>query len=336
MKREGNCIARIAERDNLQLAYWKASRGRRAAADVVAFGRDLDERLATMAREIEDGTIDVGRFTHFEIRDPKPRRIFAPAFRERVLHHAIMNVCEPRLERYLVADTFACRVGKGVHAAIERAQQFARRHRFVLKLDISGYFDHIDHERLLAMLGRLWKDRRLLTLLERIVRSYEASPGKGLPIGALTSQHFANHYLGRCDWFVKQQLGAQGYVRYMDDMLVCGDDRNVLRHWLQRLRAWLGDELGLVLKPPLLVPAARGVPFLGVRVFPTHCVLGGRRKRRFVALLRSIDAECADGVASEAECQRRATSVLAHAERVRSFGLRRRVMACLAATSALA
>lgn len=329
MKREGNLIERIAERDNLLLAFWKAARGRRASREVVAFQRGLDARVASMAAQILAGDIPVGKFTSFPIRDPKPRQIFAPAFAERVLHHAIMNVCEPRLDRYLIADTYACRRGKGTSAALDKAQQLVRRYRFVLKLDIAGYFEHIDHVRLLAMIARLWKDRALLALLARIVGSHAVHPGKGLPIGTLTSQHFANLYLGALDHFCKQQLQCRGYVRYMDDFLLFADDRDVLRGWLLRLKRWLAEELQLELKVPIVAPTARGVAFLGFRVLPTRCMLTGQRKRRFARSLRTIAKAHASGAWSEEECAVRVGSVLAHAQRARSFGWRRAVVLSL-------
>ncbi len=145
-----------------------------------------------------------------------------------MLHHALTLVCEPVFERLLIADTFACRRGKGREAAVERAKQFARRYPWFLKLDIRKYFNSIDHERLLWLLGRKFKDRRLLDLFGRIIASYEVTPGRGVPIGSLTSQHFANFYLAGLDRFVKEGLRAGGYVRYMDDFVVWDENRTRL------------------------------------------------------------------------------------------------------------
>ena len=165
----------------------------------------------------------VGRFSQFVIHDPKERIITAPCFAERVLHHAVMNVCEPKFEQWLINDTYACRVGRGQGAALSRAQQFARRFPFFLKIDVRKYFDSISHEILLSRLDLLFKDRRLLDLFERIVHSFRGNLGRGLPIGSLTSQHLANFYLGWFDRYAKETLRLKGYVRYMDDMALWAD-----------------------------------------------------------------------------------------------------------------
>ena len=193
-----------------------------------------------MAAELEHDTFRVGNYHQFTIHDPKERLITAPCFRERVLHHAIFNLCEPILERHLIADTFACRVGKGWLVALERAQRFAGRHRFFLKLDIRKYFDSIAHAILLARLGRLFKDRRLLHLFERIIESYSTPPGRGVPIGSLTSQHFGNFYLASLDRWVKERLRVRGYVRYMDDFALWADTSCALKIHLSEVGNFLG------------------------------------------------------------------------------------------------
>ena len=230
----------------------------------------------------------MGDYVRFPIRDPKPRVIHAPSFRERVLHHALMNICEPRIERYLIDDTFACRRGKGTLVAIERAGTFVRERAFVLKLDVRKYFESIDHELLRHRLGRLFKDRAVLALFERIIRSHHAAPGRGLPIGALTSQHFANLYLGVLDHHVKNDLRCRGYVRYMDDVLLFGDERELLRSWWRHLEPWIADECRLRWKTPQLIRCEAGVPFLGFRLYASGRRLSGARRRRFARGLRQV------------------------------------------------
>ncbi len=335
MKRQGNLLPRIVERDNLLLAFWKASASRRASRDVVAFQQDLDGNLARMAVQIADGSIEVGRFTSFEIRDPKARRIFAPCFEERVLHHAIMNVAGERLDRYLIDQTYACRVGRGTHAAIAQAQQYARQWPFVLQLDVRHYFDCIDHEGLLAQLARLWKDKALLALCRRIVRSYEVEPGRGLPIGTLTSQHFANVYLGTFDHFAKGELQCQGYVRYMDDVLLFGPGRAQCREWLAAATAWLRDRLLLDLKPPRLRAVAAGFDFLGACVRPSHVLMTGSRQRRWATSLRRLCRALAMGRIDEATFGRRSEAMVAHAEHVASRSFRVHVLMRLATDGVL-
>ena len=324
MKRQGNLIAQIATRDNLLLAFHKAMRGRRAAKDVVAFAAALESEIDGLRTAIERGDVAVGEYHSFEIRDPKPRRIFAPRFAERVLHHAIMNVCEQRMDRFLIDDSYACRRGKGTSAAVARAQAFARGYRLVLKLDIARYFDNIDHAVLLQKLARLFKDRPLLDLLARIVATYEVAPGKGLPIGTLTSQHFANVYLGYLDHHVQDVLRCRAYLRYMDDFLLFADDRAQLRTWLGAVRTWLEGELRL--KPPIVATTSAGFGFLGFRVHHTHLALSGRRKRRFATAMRACARGFGRGLWTEREFASRLLAVTSHVEHARTRGLRVRVL----------
>ena len=268
MKRAGNLFESVLDRENLRLAFHKAMRGKRARAEVREFAQDLDRRLDEMAVQLRAGTFPVGRFHQFVIHDPKERIITAPCFAERVLHHALMNVCEPHLERWLIADTYACRVGKGRLVALHRAQEFGRRFPFFLKLDVRKYFDSILHDRLLERLARRFKDARVLAQFERIVRSFRGALGRGIPIGSLTSQHLANFYLGWFDRFAKEKLRVRGYVRYMDDMALWADSSSDPERRPSRAasEAFLREEPGAGIKPsPVREPNANmgfGLPGL--------------------------------------------------------------------------
>jgi len=312
MKRIGNLFESVLDRDNLRLAASKALRGKRDRPDARAFVAQLDDHLAEMARQLRAGDFPLGRFRQFVIHDPKERVISAPPFAERVLHHALMNVCEPHFERWLIADTFACRVGKGRDAALARARRFAGRFPFFLKLDVRKFFDSVPHDRLLERLARRFKDPALLELFGRIVRSFRASLGRGLPIGSLTSQHFANFYLGWFDRFVKETLRLRGYARYMDDMALWADDRRALRTALEAGERFLADELGLMLKPtPYLNRTAHGMDFLGFRVHRDRLELNRNSKVRFRRRLNRLETEYAAGRIGEAALQRRATALTA-------------------------
>lgn len=206
MKRVGNLLEQIAAPENLRLAFWKAAKGKWSRPATRAFAENFEEQIARMSEGLLDGNFPFRNYRRFRVFDPKERVIHAAAFSERVAHHGILNVCEPVLEKAAVFDSYACRKGKGRLQAIARAQGFTRRHRWFLKINVRRYFDSISHERLLGLLARKFKDRGLWNLLERIIRSYEASPGRGLPIGSLTSQHFANFYLGGLDrWALEWQ-----------------------------------------------------------------------------------------------------------------------------------
>lgn len=169
MKRHGQLMAQIADDENLRLAFWKASKGKRGKADCQAFRERLDENLSAVRVELLTGNVAVGDYHYFKVFDPKERQICAASFRERVLHHALMNVCEPVLEKAAVFDSYACRKGKGRERAVTRAQHYARTHGWFLKMDIRKYFDSIHQGTLRTLLGRKFKDPLVLGVFDRIL-----------------------------------------------------------------------------------------------------------------------------------------------------------------------
>lgn len=195
MKRAGFLTEQIADTDNLLLAFYKASTGKKMKAEVRRFSSNLSSEIGLLRQEILEGNVRVGDYSYFHIRDPKPRLICAAAFRERVLHHALMNICHPYFERQFIETTYATRPGKGIYQALERTRKAAKRYDFVAKFDFRKYFDSIDHGLLKRRLRRIFKDTRLLAIFDAVIGSYCREEGKGLPIGNLTSQYFAN-FLG--------------------------------------------------------------------------------------------------------------------------------------------
>lgn len=308
------CLVRledVAAFDNLAAAFWRAARGKRRQAEVQRFEARLDLELAALRREILSLSVPVGRMYAFRIYDPKPRTIHAPCFRERVLHHALMAQVGPVLERSLVDDTFACRPGKGTLAAVLRARQHTRRLGFFAKLDVRAYFASIDHEVLRGLLRRRVKGGGTLALLDRVIDSHHTAPGRGLPIGALTSQHFANLYLGGLDRLILEQHRL-ACVRYMDDMVIWGDSRAAVRDAAEAAQAHARDPLGLTLKlqrPP--TRSADGVPLCGFRVFPDRLLLSRRRQRRYRQARRRWETAHALGLIDAEALQRGCASALA-------------------------
>ncbi len=329
MRRAGRLFDQIADRENLRLAVHKALLGKRSKADARAFVARLDDQVDALRVSLLRGDVTVGQYHQFTIFDPKERLITAPCFRERVLHHAIMNVCEPVFERRLIDDTFACRRGKGRLAALERTRGFAAQHTFFLKLDVRKYFNSIPHDRLNVHLERLFKDPRLLALLGRIIAAYETAPGRGVPIGSLTSQHFANVYLDGLDRFVKERLRVRGYVRYMDDCALWGETSGTLLGLLESIAVFLREELALELKAsPYINRTAHGMDFLGCRVFPDRVTLNRRSRVRFRRKLAELERAYQEGELDEPTLQERATSLVAFARAggVSSWRFRRGVI----------
>jgi retron-type reverse transcriptase len=208
MKRTGNLIDKIAEPENIRLAFFKAIKGKRDKKDANNFSGHLHYEIPEIHHELLSGDVHWGTYFRFKIYDPKEREICAASFRERVIHHAIINICEPVFEEYQISDSYACRKGKGLDAAIDRAQGCSEKSPWFLKMDIRKYFDSIDHEILKKTIRRKFKDKTLLNLFDQIIDGYFKVPGKGVPIGNLTSQYFANHYLALFDHYIKEEKGS--------------------------------------------------------------------------------------------------------------------------------
>lgn len=326
MRRVGNLMSQIAEYDNLQLAFIKAVRGKFNKREVVEFRRNYETNISEMLRSLEQGDFAVGDYHYFKIKDPKERLICAAPLRERVLHHAIMNVCHDYFDRTLIDDTYATRRGKGVYAALEKAVAGASRYAHMVKLDYRKYYDSINHDTLKTLLRRLFKDKGLLSLFDAIIDSYSVTPGYGLPIGNLTSQYFANYYLSRLDHEIKERLKIPVYIRYMDDILMMDDDRVRLREAVAFMREYSTGRLSLTLKSPIYRATTGGIPFLGYTVKPHYLTLTGRSKRRFRTKALSAEKKYATGQWNDAEYQAHLLPLYAFVGHARCRQLREEIL----------
>lgn len=311
MKRANNLLLQVADPDNLRLAAWKAAKGKRHSQEVMAWSARLDEHLVSLREQILSGKVSVGNYRYFKVFEPKERQICASAFGEQVLHHALMNVCHDCFERVQIFDSYASRKGKGTYAAIERAKYHTNKNAWYLKLDVRKFFESISHEVLIEQLARMFKDAAVVGIFEQIIHSYEASPGRGLPIGNLTSQYFANHYLTGLDRCVKEKRQVAAYVRYMDDMVCWHSEKSSLLEIRAAMSDFLENELRCALKPEALNRTSNGLPFLGYHIFPHHVRLLQKSKKRFILKMRRIEANYQSGEWEEAKCQRRSLPLLA-------------------------
>jgi len=302
MKRAKNLYPLIPTHENLRTAFRKAAKGKQDHSQVICFRADFDANIQKLRDQLLNKKPDIGHYHFFVVRDPKVRTICAASFPERVLHHAIMNICEPVLDSYAIYDSYACRKGKGNRKALARTQQFAQKFPWYLKLDIRKYFDSIDHDRLMQFLLRRFKDPDLLMLFQQLLETYHTTPGKGVPIGNLISQHLANFYLGRFDHWIKEDRKIKGYVRYMDDFILFSKDKQSLKSELKAMEWFLRDNLKLTLKDNVqLNRSSRGVGFLGFRVFPGHIRLSAPSMKRFSKKFRAYEQLYCDGTWSEKE-----------------------------------
>ena len=312
MKRYGNLWQTLVSFPNLLLAAQKAARGKRGLANVAKFRFRLEDELVQLQDELTNRTYRPGVYRTFEIFEPKHRLISAAPFRDRLVHHALCNVLEPVFERTFIYDSYACRKGKGTHAAIDRAQEFAKRNPFVLKCDLQKFFPSVDHDVLKVVIRKKIKDITALWLIDTIIDASNEQqsvnawfPGdtlltpaerrRGLPIGNQTSQFFANVLLNTLDHFLRDHLAVPGYVRYVDDFVVFGNDKRELSRIRENCRAYLAEyRLRLHPKKCIISPTAVGFPFLGVRIFPDRRRLPRqnlvRARRRIVQMQAAFAA----------------------------------------------
>lgn len=249
-----------------------------------------------MQRELRDQEYKPKPLETFIIRDPKTRKISKSDFRDRIVHHALCNIIEPLIEKRFIYDSFANRKGKGTHSAIKRFEEFKRkasknntRTCYALKADIRHYFESVDHDILLKVLSGYIPDEQTLRLVKAILDNHKtAIAGKGMPLGNLTSQFFANVYLNELDQYVKHHLKARYYVRYVDDFVILSDKKEELQAYEKEIAIFLREGLSLELHPEKtkIVNTSEGVGFLGFRIFPHHKLLRKKNMGRFQKKLR--------------------------------------------------
>ncbi len=331
--------------ENLLLAYRKAAKGKRGRPAVASFEMTLEDNLLMLRDELRSGSYRPGAYTTFTIHEPKRRLISAAPFRDRVVHHALCNVIEPLFERRFVADSFANRKLKGTHRALDRAQRLARRYRYSLQADVRQFFPSVDHALLCAELARVVDDSRVLDVAECIMRSGDGVlseaydpvcfPGddlfavfrpRGLPIGNLTSQFWANVYLNAFDHYVKRELRCAGYVRYVDDLLFFADDKPALWAWLRAVKERLAALRLVVHEGAHPRPVAEGFPFLGFVVFPTRRRLKRRRGVFFVRRLSAMVKQRDCGLLSTALVTDSVRGWVNHVRFGNTVGLRKAVL----------
>jgi retron-type reverse transcriptase len=339
---------RIYAFKNLYQAFRKARKGgKRKKESVAAFELDLEANLWELHKGLRSRMYRPGPYHNFYVQERKRRLISAAPFKDRVVHHALCNVTQPVFERRFIADSYACRVGKGTHSAVDRAQAFARRREYVLQCDVEQFFPSIDHQILRSFLARHIADEQVLGLIDLILESgarvlsseyrmqwfpgdglWAALRPRGLPIGNLTSQHWANVYLDRLDHFVKEKLRCHCYLRYCDDFLLFHDDKAQLWAWreaiirfLTRLRLRLHEERAVVF------PTRTGITWLGYRVFPHYRLLRRDNVKHFRRRLRQMRDDYVSGGLDLAQIQASIQSWIAHASHANTYRLRQRIFA---------
>lgn len=330
-----------------------AAQGKRCKADVAAFEYRLGERVLALQQRLARQTWHPQPYRHFALQESKRRWISAAPFEDRVVHHALVRVLEPRFERCFIGDSFANRVGKGTHLAVARLRGLSRQHPWVLRMDVRQHFASIDHALLQACLFARVPEPGLRRLITLIIGSGAGIhdqrsqalllPGddllalarpRGLPIGNLSSQFWSNCYLDSLDQFVKRTLRVQGYLRYVDDFALFGHDRRTLAAQGERVKTFLAQRLRLQVHEAQaqVQPTAAGTPWLGFVVGPERTRVKGRKVVEAHRCLAHWHGCWQRGECSFAELDARVQGWLAHVAQADSWHLRERVLAGLPLT----
>ena len=311
MERYTDLYSQIYRMDNLILAWRKARKRKAKRQDVISFERDLIKNLYSLHCELKDNIYQPRPLETFILRDPKTRKISKSDFRDRIVHHALLNIIGNIFEKQFIFDSCAGRKGKGTLFALKRFQYFIRKvsknykninNRFYahnnitgycLKADIKHYFDEIDHNILLEIIKRKIKDIDVLALIEKIVANFRMQrerdiTKKGMPLGNLTSQFFANVYLNELDYFIKHELKVKYYIRYVDDFVLAYYSKLQLQIWKEKIDNFLRERLKLELhlNKSKIIPLSRGVDFVGFRNFAHFRLL---RKRNIRKIERKVN-----------------------------------------------
>lgn len=346
--------AKIYRWENLLLAYNKAAKGKRGQSYVADFEHRLEENLLTLQHELATQTYQPGPYSSFHIHEPKRRLISAAPFRDRVVHHALCNIIEPTFEASFIDHSYANRVGKGTHRALDRVQGLARRYPFVLQCDLRQFFPSIDHEILRKILGKTLSKKRmddgdegddLRHLIDLILASgtgvlteeYDmvyftgdnllaATRARGLPIGNLTSQFWANCYMNPFDHFVQRRLGCSAYTRYVDDFILFAKDKAILWQWKKAIEEKLATMRLTIHSGTHPKPVGEGIPFLGFIVYPDKKRLKRRKAIHYQRKLSQLQLAYRAKEISFAQLDASVQGWINHARYGNTIGLRKAVL----------
>ena len=330
MKVHKHIFDRLITPEHMFRSWEEFRKGKGSRKDVQEFEWNLEQNVMSLCRDLRGRTYRHGPYSAFTICDPKQRRIHKATVRDRVLHHAVFSLLNPIFEPTFIAHSFSCRAGKGTHKAVTALEQWlrqvSRNNRypcFALKCDVHQFFASVDHEILLAILGRKVKDPDMIQLLTEIVGSFSnAMSGnerpKGIPIGNLTSQLFANVYMNEFDQFMKHTLRIRRYIRYTDDFVIVDSEEERLEGLITVIQKFLDEELRLNLHPRKIILRTfhSGIDFLGYVLLPHHRSLRTRTKKRMFRKLKIRVASFKAGAGSEASVESSLQSylgVLSHA-----------------------
>ncbi|MBI2110022.1 hypothetical protein HYT58_02520 [Candidatus Woesearchaeota archaeon] len=290
MKTHNHIYDQIISLDNLYLAYKKARKNKTTRGYVIEFEQDIANNLVNLHEELKNQTYLPKPLETFTLRDPKTRKISKSEFRDRVVHHALCNIMAPIYDKIFIYDSCANIKGKGNIFAVKRFDKFKRKvskkpsiRGYCLKADVKHYFDEVNHDTLINIIKRKITDEKVIGLIKKIIKN-SLNRDKGMPLGNMTSQFFANVYLNELDYFVKHILRANYYIRYVDDFVILHNSREQLEAWKEEINKFLLEKLRLKLHPEKtrIIPISRGIDFVGFRNFYHSKLLRRRNVRKMI------------------------------------------------------
>ena len=339
MKTYNHIFEKIISIENLFLAWDEFKKGKREKLDVQEFEFHLEENLFQLNRELKNKTYRHGSYKSFLIQDPKERHIHKATVRDRILHHAVFNTLNPVFESTFIPHSFSCRIDKGTHKGVNQLASFLRKASknnrkvcFALKCDIKKFFDTIDHQILISIIKKRIKDKKALWLIEEIIESFASQYStpfgrKGIPLGNLTSQFFANIYLNELDQFIKNELKEKYYLRYTDDFIIVKEKRSQLKPIIKIINNFLKNHLKLSLHPKkvIVLKYQQGVDFLGYICFPYHRLLRSETKQRIFKKLKQKVKNFQSNIISEQSLEQSLQSYLGVLSHCNSYKLQEKL-----------
>ncbi len=317
------------------MAAWREfKRGKRRKLDVQQFERNLEDNLFQLRHELVQQRYINSSYVSFYVNDPKLRHIHKACVRDRVVHQALYRVLSPVFDQGFIYDSYSCRLGKGNHTAVERLELFLRRFNYnlgppvyALKCDVRKFFDSIDQKILFNLLQKRMADEKTIWLVKGIIESFSSRPDKGLPLGNVTSQLFANVYLNELDQFVKHELRVKYYLRYCDDFIIVSNSLEYLKALLPHLKGFLTRHLKLELHSKKIIcrKYEQGIDFLGYVCLPHYRVLRTKTKRRIFSKLQQKQSEVQQGLISSASLNQSVRSYLGVVKHCNGFKIARQI-----------
>ena len=305
--------------------------GKTKKPDVIAFEKNLKNNLNAIQKDLKTKKYVHATYSTFFVKDPKLRKINKACVGDRVVHHAVFSKLYPIFDQAFIFDSYSCRLEKGTHRAVRRLHAFFKKESrnnsrlcWVLKCDVKKFFDSIDQDILMGLLQNRVKDKEVIWLMERIIKSFP----KGLPLGNITSQLFANIYLNELDQFIKQGLKVKYYIRYCDDFVILNTDPEYLKSLIPKMEAFLKDRLKLSLHPTKVIikKYRQGIDFLGYVSFPRFTILRVKTKKRMFKRVKARLVDFRSGLIKKESLDATLLSYLGMLKHCNAFLLKQKLL----------